>query len=242
MKEYKFKIDGQDYNTTVDEKEKGKLTVTVNGKTYQVEVPETKAPAPVIKAPSVMAAAAVAVPRAASQPAGPSTVSSPLPGTITTIKVEAGQHVKKGDVLIVMEAMKMANDILAEADATIKKVNVAVGQSVNQGDALIELNVDVIPIAVNDIKAAPAPVATPAKPVQQPVAAGQKTVTSPLPGTITKIEVKVGDMVKPGQNVVFLEAMKMENAITAEFGGEVKAILVEQGEQVQGGQPLVELA
>ena len=68
-----------------------------------------------------------------------------------------------------------------------------------------------------------------------------KTVTAPLPGTITKVTVKVGDTVNAGDTVLLMEAMKMENNITAEFGGTVKAILVETGNQVQSGQALVEL-
>ena len=143
-----------------------------------------------------------------------------------------------------MEAMKMANDIVAEANGTVKAVNVSEGQSVNQGDVLIEFQADAVaaPVAAAPVaapKAAPAPAAAPA-PKAAP--AGANAVTAPLPGTITQILVKVGQQVKAGDTVVMMEAMKMENSITAEFDGTVKAILVQQGAQVQSGEALVEMA
>ena len=66
-------------------------------------------------------------------------MNAPLPGTITEVKVKVGQAVKKGEVLVVMEAMKMANDIMAESDGTVKNILVQQGASVNVGDALVEL-------------------------------------------------------------------------------------------------------
>ncbi|MBO5659617.1 MAG: biotin/lipoyl-binding protein [Bacteroidaceae bacterium] len=140
-----------------------------------------------------------------------------------------------------MEAMKMANDIVAEANGTVKAVSVSEGQSVNQGDVLIEFQADAVaaPVAAPAPKAAPAPAAAPA-PKAAP--AGANAVTAPLPGTITQILVKVGQQIKAGDTVVMMEAMKMENSITAEYDGTVKAILVQQGAQVQSGEALVEMA
>lgn len=229
MKEYKFKISGQDYATSVEELENGMLNVTVNGKTFQVELPEkAHHPATGIVRPAAQAASTVARPASAA----PGNVIAPLPGTITSVKVQAGQKVKKGDVLVVMEAMKMANDITAEADGTVKSVCVSQGQSVNQGMTLVEFISDA-PVAQEAPKpAAPAPAPAP----------GSKSVTAPLPGTVTQILVKVGDAVKAGDTVLMLEAMKMENSITAEAAGTVKAIRVEKGAQVQGGDVLIEMA
>ena len=243
MEDFKFKIAGKNYTTKVVEEEGGSLLVTVNGKTYQVEMPgRTPAPKPVIRPAGGVAAAPVAA-SAASAPASDTTVVAPLPGTITKVVAKAGQKVKKGDVLVVMEAMKMANDIVAEANGTVKAVNVSEGQSVNQGDVLIEFQADAVaaPVAAAPVaapKAAPAPAAAPA-PKAAP--AGANAVTAPLPGTITQILVKVGQQVKAGDTVVMMEAMKMENSITAEFDGTVKAILVQQGAQVQSGEALVEM-
>lgn len=236
MKDYKFKINGQDYAASVEEQDNGTLNVTVNGKTYQVELPEKAhhCTRPMVRPAVSAAAGAPAVARPAA--AAPGNVVAPLPGTITSVKVKKGQKVKKGDVLLVMEAMKMANDITAEADGTIKNVCVSQGQSVNQGMTLIEFVADAQPAAA---AAAPAP-AAPA-PAPQP-AAGANCVVAPLPGTVTDVLVKVGDKVSAGQNVLKLEAMKMENCITAESAGTVKAVRVQKGAQVQGGDVLIEMA
>ena len=236
MKEFKFKIGGTDYLATVEELQGGNMQVTVNGQTYQVEMPQTRACGP---RPAMAGAAPVA------QAGGPKNVVSELPGTVTEVKVGAGQHVKRGEVLLVIEAMKMANDIVAEVDGTVQRVAVSNGQSVNQGDLLVEMVADVVaaPVAAPAPKAAPAASAPVAAPVAVPApAAGAKTVTAPLPGSITKVSVKVGDTVAAGDTVLMMEAMKMENSITAEFAGTVKAILCKEGDQVQSGQALVELS
>lgn len=237
MKEFKFKISGKDYTATVEDLNGGQMKVTVNGQTYQVEVPQTKA-----QAPRVATAAA-----AGAQTGGPKNVNSELPGTVTKINVTNGQHVKRGDVLLVIEAMKMANDIVSDVDGTVQRVAVTPGQSVNQGDLLVEMVADCVAAKAEVApKPAPAaPVAAPAPAAPAPAApaapAGAKVVTAPLPGTVTKIVSKVGDTVNVGDTVLLMEAMKMENNITSEFAGTIKAILVEAGAQVQSGQALVEL-
>lgn len=235
MKEFKFKIGGQDYAATVEDLKDGQMKVTVNGQTYQVEVPHKKA-----KGPHVAIAPVAPV----AQKGGTKNVNSELPGTVTKINVAAGQHVKRGEVLLVIEAMKMANDIISEVDGTVQRVAVTQGQSVNQGDVLVEMVADFVAakaeVTPKPAPVAPAPVAAPS-PAPAAAPAGAKTVTAPLPGTITKITVKVGDAVNAGDTVLLMEAMKMENNITAEFAGKVKAILVDQGAQVQSGQALVEL-
>ena len=236
MKEFKFKINGQDYNATVAEENAGALVVTVNGQTYQVEVPQTKASAP------KMARA----PLGAAQAGGPKNINSELPGTVTKVVAANGQHVKKGDVLLVIEAMKMANDIVSDVEGTVQRIAVAEGQSVNQGDLLVELVADAIAApaaaAAPVAKPAPAPAAAPAPVAAAPKPAlGAKVVEAPLPGTITKVLVKPGQALKAGETVCMMEAMKMENSITVEFAGTVKAVNVEVGAQVQSGQVLVEL-
>ena len=139
----------------------------------------------------------------------------------------------------------MANDIVSEVDGTIQRIAVSNGQSVNQGDLLVEMVADFVAAKAPALEPKPAP-ATPAgvsaAPAMSAPAAGSKTVTAPLPGSITKISVKVGDTVAAGDTVLMMEAMKMENSISAEFGGTVKAILCKEGDQVQSGQALVELA
>lgn len=233
MKEFKFKISGQDYSATVAEENAGSLVVTVNGQAYQVEVPQTKAAAPVMARGNAGAA----------QAGGPKNINSELPGTVTKIVAANGQHVKKGDVLLVIEAMKMANDIVSDVEGTVQRIAVTEGQSVNQGDLLVEMVADAV--AAPTAAAAPAPKAAPAPapaPAAPKVAAGAKVVEAPLPGTITKVLVKPGQALKAGETVCMMEAMKMENSITVEFAGTVKSVLVEVGAQVQSGQALVELA
>ena len=235
MKEFKFKISGQDYSATVAEENAGSLVVTVNGQAYQVEVPQTKAAAPVMARGNAGAA----------QAGGPKNINSELPGTVTKIVAANGQRVKKGDVLLVIEAMKMANDIVSDVEGTVQRIAVTEGQSVNQGDLLVEMVADAVAApaaaAAPAPKAAPAPAAAPA-PTAPKVAAGAKVVEAPLPGTITKVLVKPGQALKAGETVCMMEAMKMENSITVEFAGTVKSVLVEVGAQVQSGQALVELA
>ena len=235
MKEFKFKISGQDYSATVAEENAGSLVVTVNGQAYQVEVPQTKAAAPVMARGNAGAA----------QAGGPKNINSELPGTVTKIVAANGQRVKKGDVLLVIEAMKMANDIVSDVEGTVQRIAVTEGQSVNQGDLLVEMVADAV--AAPAAAAAPAPKAAPAPaaalaPAAPKAAAGAKVVEAPLPGTITKVLVKPDQALKAGETVCMMEAMKMENSITVEFAGTVKSVLVEVGAQVQSGQALVELA
>ena len=126
-----------------------KYNITVNGNTYEVYVEEAdgaySAPAaPVhVAAPAAAPAPAAkpAAPKAAAAaPAGASKVTSPMPGTILQVKVSQGQSVKKGDVICVLEAMKMENDIPAPCDGVIASINVQKGASVNAGDVLASIN------------------------------------------------------------------------------------------------------
>jgi len=118
-----------------------KFKVSVNGVAYNVEVQEeglVVAPAPVVAAQAP--AAAPAAPAAASAPvtvaAGETPVTAPMPGKITKILAKAGDKVKKGDVLLLLEAMKMQNEIGATVGGTVKSINVASGQSVKPGEVL----------------------------------------------------------------------------------------------------------
>ena len=123
-----------------------RYNITVNGTTYDVVVEEVgaSASAPVYTAP--VAAAPTAAPAPAAKPAakpaaaGSVSVTAPMPGTILDIKVSVGQSVKKGDVLCVLEAMKMENDIPAPQDGVIASINVQKGASVAAGDVIVSLS------------------------------------------------------------------------------------------------------
>ena len=121
-----------------------KYNITVNGNTYEVLVEEADATsAPVTYSAPVaapVAAPKTAAPKAAPVAGGAVKVTSPMPGTILAVKVSAGQQVKKGDVICVLEAMKMENDIPAPQDGVIASINVQKGASVNAGDVLASLN------------------------------------------------------------------------------------------------------
>lgn len=135
MKEFSFKINGVEYKTAVNEIEGGITEVTVNGKTYQVEMEKKAA----TKAMASKAAPVAAAAASAAAPSGGKKVVSPLPGSIIKVMVQEGQAVKRGDVLLQLESMKMANDVAAECDGTVKQIAVTAGQSVMQDDLLIVL-------------------------------------------------------------------------------------------------------
>lgn len=114
--------------------------VTVNGSVYEIvleviDKADIKTPAAPIAAPAPAASAAPVAPAAA----GATTITAPMPGTILKVNVANGQAVKKGDVLMVLEAMKMENEIMAPADGTVSSVNVNAGASVEAGSVLCTL-------------------------------------------------------------------------------------------------------
>lgn len=121
-----------------------KYIVSLNGKDYEVEVTESEAvllsvtdSASVVSAP--VAQAAAPAPAAPAPVSGAANVVSPMPGTILSVSCAVGQSVKAGDVLMVLEAMKMENDIVAPADGVIKQVLVSKGSTVNTDDVLAVL-------------------------------------------------------------------------------------------------------
>lgn len=115
--------------------------ITVNGVAYSVSVEETAAgAAPVAAAPAAPKAAPAAAPKTAAGAAGAIAVKAPMPGNILDVKVAAGASVKAGDVLVILEAMKMENEIVAPQDGTVASINVNKGDTVNSGDVLVSMN------------------------------------------------------------------------------------------------------
>ena len=120
------------------------LRITVNGTTYDVQVEElgeSAAPAAAVPA-AAPAAPAAAAPKKAAAPAAAGAgqkVAAPMPGTIVSVNVSNGQSVKKGDVLVVLEAMKMENEILAEFDGTVTEIFIKKGDSVLEGANVVTL-------------------------------------------------------------------------------------------------------
>ena len=127
-----------------------KYKVTLNSKVYEVEVEEGAAmlideyeayvPAPAAPAPVPAAAPVAAAPAATAPTAAGETIPAPLPGTVLAVKVAAGESVKVGQVLVVIEAMKMENEILAPHDGTVAQVVTAKGAAVDTGAPLVVLS------------------------------------------------------------------------------------------------------
>ena len=142
MQKLNFNINGKHYEATITEVEHNVAEVELNGKKYTIDVERAEAVAlPTIAAPKPAAAAApvAAAPAAPRAAAGANAITAPLPGSVVSISVKAGDAVKAGQQLAVIEAMKMENEILAPADGTVAAVHVSAGQAVQQGDALIDL-------------------------------------------------------------------------------------------------------
>ena len=158
MKEYKYKINGNEYSVAIIDLEGDKAAVEVNGVSYQVDILTegytAPAPRPAAKpaaAPAPAPAAAPAAPAPAPQPIAPSApaaepaapagkgtaVQSPLPGVILDIKVAVGDQVKAGQTVAILEAMKMENNINAECDGVITAIKVSKGDNILEGSDIV---------------------------------------------------------------------------------------------------------
>ncbi|WP_339734557.1 biotin/lipoyl-containing protein [uncultured Sunxiuqinia sp.] len=141
MKKYKFTITGDEYDVHIKEIEDNIATIEVNGTKYEVviqgEVKSTKTPR-LVRKPVVQQPGEGLIKK--QQSGGGTTVKAPLPGTIFKINVAVGDQVKSGDKLLVMEAMKMENQILAEKDGQISVIKVKEGDAVLQDDVLLEIS------------------------------------------------------------------------------------------------------
>ena len=141
MKEYKYKINGNLYNVVIGDIEDNIAHVEVNGTHYTVEMEKkpkaAPAPKPVARPVAKPAAAPAAAPVAKPAASAKSGVKSPLPGVILDIKVNVGDEVKKGQTIIILEAMKMENSINADKDGKVTAINVSKGESVLEGPDLV---------------------------------------------------------------------------------------------------------
>ena len=150
MKQYKYKVNGAQYDVTINEIQGQLATVVVTGIPFDVEMqnsqlsednlPDVTTTAAPAAAPAAPVAAAPAATEAAPSGAGEGTpVKAPLPGVVTKINVSVGQQVKKGENVLVLEAMKMENNITAEADGTVSGIAVKAGDSVLEGAVLLTI-------------------------------------------------------------------------------------------------------
>lgn len=144
MNKYQYKVQGVDYDVEIVDVEGNIAKVSVNGIPFEVELKEPIKASHMPKRPTVKPAAApVAAAPKAEKPAaaaGAGTkIKAPLPGTITEMKVKVGDTVKNGDTVVVLEAMKMQNNIEAECNGTVTSVLVNPGDTVMEGDTLITI-------------------------------------------------------------------------------------------------------
>ena len=148
MNKYQYKVQGVDYEVEIEEVEGNIAKVNVNGIPFEIEMqrPINAAKHPTIVKPKVAApvqpapsAAPAPKPQAAAVPASGNALKAPLPGTITSVNVKVGDTVNVGDVVIILEAMKMQNNIEAETAGTITAINVNPGDSVMEGSVLLTI-------------------------------------------------------------------------------------------------------
>jgi len=139
MKNFKFKINGTDYNVDINEVEGQEIKLNVNGTDYNVTVDAEVKQKPVVKRPTPKAApapAAAAAPAPAASGAG-TKVTTPLPGTILDVFVNVGDKVNAGQRVVLLEAMKMENNIESDVAGTVTEVKCRKGDSVLEGDVLV---------------------------------------------------------------------------------------------------------
>ena len=203
------------------------FTVTGGGQTFTVQV---------AKATGAAAAAAAAAAATAGAQAGAPSVSaaagkdivSPLAGNVWKIEVEPGQEVQEGDLLLILEAMKMENEIFADRDGIVGRIHIEEGNAVVIGQPLVTLlGGDAVATAATACTAAACGTAP------------KNGIAAPLAGNVWKIEVEKGQQVQAGDLLLILEAMKMENEIFADKDGVVGQILIQEGNAVDIGQILV---
>lgn len=142
MKEYKYTIDGNKYEVAINEVNDTTAKVTVNGTDYTVEWEKPVEEKPVVKVQPVAAkpaAPATPVAKPAAAPVSGNAIKTPLPGVIIDVKVAVGDVVKKGQTVVVLEAMKMENNINADRDGKVVAIQVAKGDTVADGAVLVVL-------------------------------------------------------------------------------------------------------
>lgn len=139
MKEYRYKINGNLYKVTVGDIEDNNVRVEVNGTPYTVELEKQNKPKikPVVRTASTSPAAPPAAVTRLASVGSKAGIKSPLPGVILEIKVKEGDMVKRGQTLLILEAMKMENDIKADRDGKVTSIKVSKGESILEGTDLI---------------------------------------------------------------------------------------------------------
>jgi biotin carboxyl carrier protein len=242
MKSYKMKINGESYDARIISFDAEQAKIEVNGNVFLVDF-EDNNQNQVPKLTRTYKESPGAPQLSVDYADG--TVKAPIPGVIVTIKKKVGDRVAKGEAIVILEAMKMESEIEAPAAGVIEEILVKEKAPVHEGDSLVKIKFDAVEEAPAPKAKAPTKHSKPSKaapmPTSTPVAAGNNSITAPIPGTIIDILVKPGDKINTEQAVIILEAMKMESEVTADFAGTVKKVLVAKGQAVQEGEELIQL-
>ncbi len=198
-------------------------TVTGGGRSFVVQVASADGSA------AAAAAVAAVVPAGTSSCVTADTVNTALAGNIWKIEVTSGQKVEEGDLLFILEAMKMENEVLAGKSGVVAEILVKEGDAVDVGAPLMTY-------AGGKVTAPKT-----SSPTVNTAVAAVNGVVAPLAGNIWKLEVTDGQQVQEGDLLIILEAMKMENEIIADRDGTVSQLLVREGDAVEIGQVLLVL-
>ncbi len=236
----------------------GEYTVTVGGKAYGVKLSGDKAvvngkeyPLNIVDGIKTAAAAPAAKPattvKKVVKTTGSTEVCAPMPGLALRFEVKVGDSVRKDQVLCVMEAMKMENEIYAPCDGVVSSISASQGDQLQAGDLLMTIggSAEEVEEVVEEVveEAAPAAAEAPKAEAAAPAAAAEGAeVSAPMPGLLLRFEVKVGDKVTKDQVLCVMEAMKMENEIYSPVAGTVASISVNQGDQLQAGDLIMVIA
>lgn len=164
-----------------------------------------------------------------------------MPGLVLRIEAKVGDVVKQNQLLMVMEAMKMENEIFAPVAGTIKEIRVKQGEQLSADDVLLVIGSSATAVQAPVVASAPkaAPVAAPAAaPVAHAPVSGGTPVKAPMPGLVLRIQAKEGDKVAKNGLLLVMEAMKMENEIFAPVAGTVTKVCVKQGDQLMADDVL----
>lgn len=235
MKTYKLTINNEKYDARIVEYSPTHAKININGTDYLVQIEDEKA----VNIPK-LANQEKAVPLAPSFSSGvepgSGEVKAPIPGVIVSIPVAEGDMVKKGQTIIVLEAMKMQSEIASPFDAKIGKIYVKERTPINEGDLMMTL----LGAEVKPAKAQKTSRPTAAVSAEASSAAKDNVLRAPLPGVIIEVKTNVGSYVKEGDLVLILEAMKMESEIHSNCSGKVVKINVNKSDLVQEGDILIE--
>ncbi len=235
MKTYKLIIGGQRYEARVLEYSTSHAKININGTDYMIQI-EDDAVTQVPVLPQQEQAVPLAPSFSSNFESGTGEIRAPLPGVIASLKVKEGEQVKKGQTILILEAMKMESEIAAPVDCLVESIHVKERAPVQEGDLLMTLT----GIEIRE-KPAPKPVRQSAPPAPARPSAVDRIIRAPMPGSIIEVKVRPGEIVNTDQALLILEAMKMESEIHSQLSGKVLKVHVQKGDIVQEGDPLVEL-